>query len=136
MGCCHMAWSLIFGKIKPYLDHPILMFLIYIWLKGLIFLNHEIGWFRIFLILWPRNGVATLALGSRPRQKGLQGCGPRGSPGVTPETPGSVEECEGVSHHTPKAPLTLGDGVPVDSRNFRDRFERSKLDGLWSSLYH
>jgi hypothetical protein len=27
--------------------------------------------------------VATLALGSRPRQKGLQGCGPKGSPGVT-----------------------------------------------------
>ncbi len=60
--------------------------------------------------------VATLALGSRPRQKGLQGCGPRGSLGVTSETPGSVGECEGVSHHTPKATLTLGDGVPVDSR--------------------
>jgi hypothetical protein len=26
--------------------------------------------------------VTTLALGSRPRQKGLQGCEPRGSPGV------------------------------------------------------
>jgi hypothetical protein len=36
------------------------------------------------------DSVATLALGSRPRQKGLQGCGPRGSPGVTSETPGSV----------------------------------------------
>jgi len=75
-------------------------------------------------------------LGSRPRQKGLQGCGPRGSPGVTLETPESVGKCEGVSHHTPKATLTLGDGVPVDSRNFRDRFEGSKLDGLWRSLYH
>jgi hypothetical protein len=28
--------------------------------------------------------VATLALGSRPRQRELQGCGPRGSPGVKP----------------------------------------------------
>jgi len=26
--------------------------------------------------------VTTLALGSQPRQKGLQGCGPKGSPGM------------------------------------------------------
>jgi hypothetical protein len=40
--------------------------------------------------------VATLALGSRPRLKGLQGCGPRGSPRVTSHTLGSVRKCEGV----------------------------------------
>jgi len=48
--------------------------------------------------------IATLALGSRPRLRGLQGCGPRGSPGVkargspgvTSHTPGSVRKCEGV----------------------------------------
>ncbi len=57
--------------------------------------------------------VATLALGSRPRLRGckvagqeegspglkakaLQGCGPRGSRGVTSHTPGSVRKCEGV----------------------------------------
>jgi hypothetical protein len=67
--------------------------------------------------------VATLALGLRPRQKGLQGCRPRGSPWVTSHTPGSVRKCEGVNPHTPKATLTLGDGVPVDSQNFRERFE-------------
>ncbi len=64
---------------------------------------------------------ATLALGSRPRLRGLQGCGPRGrkpesqgksiarvkprgssgvkakgSPGVTSHTPGSARKCEGV----------------------------------------
>jgi hypothetical protein len=39
-----------------------------------------------------RFSVATLALGSRPRQKGLQGCGPKGSLGVTSETPGSARE--------------------------------------------
>jgi len=53
--------------------------------------------------------VVTLALGSRPRQRELQGCGPkenpgvkprgcpgikaRGSPGVTSHTPGSVRKC-------------------------------------------
>jgi len=57
--------------------------------------------------------VATLVLGSRPRQRGckvagqeegspgvnakaLQGCGPRGSRGVTSHTPRSVRKCEGV----------------------------------------
>jgi hypothetical protein len=43
----------------------------------------------------------------------LQGCGPKGSLRVTSETPGSARECEGVSHHTPKATPTLGEGVPV-----------------------
>jgi hypothetical protein len=100
--------------------------------------------------------VITLALGSRPRQRGckvagqeegnpgvkakaLQGCGPRGSLGVSSHTPGSVEnvrECEGVNTHTPKATSTLGDGVLVDSQNFIERFEGSKLNGLWRSLYH
>jgi len=48
--------------------------------------------------------VVTLALGLRPRQKGLQGCGPRGSPGVkarrspgvTSHTLESVRKCEGM----------------------------------------
>jgi len=95
--------------------------------------------------------VATLALGSRPRQRELQGCGPkgspgtkakgsprvkaRGSPGITSHTPGSVRKCEGVSPHTPKATPTWGDGVPVDSRNFRERLQGSKFNGLWRSLY-
>ncbi len=63
--------------------------------------------------LWRiRSNVATLVLGSRPRQKGLQRCepkgssgvkvkalqrcGPRGSRGVTSHTPESVRKCEGV----------------------------------------
>lgn len=71
--------------------------------------------------------VATLALGLWPRQKGLQGCEPRGSLGVTSHTPGSVRKCEGVNLHTPKATPTLGDGVPMDSQNFRERFQGSYL---------
>jgi len=76
----------------------------------------------------PSFGLATKA-------KGLQGCEPRGSPRVTSETPGSVGECEGVSLHTPKATPKLGEGVPVDSQNFRERFEGSNLNGLLRSLY-
>jgi len=90
----------------------------------------------------------------------LQGCGPKGNPGVKPKgspgakakrsprpkargipgvtshTPGNVRKCEGVNPHTPKATPTLGDGVLVDSRNFRERLQGSNLNGLWSSLYH
>jgi hypothetical protein len=80
--------------------------------------------------------IATLALGLRPRQKGLKGCGPRESPGITSHTLGSVRKREGVNPHTPKATPTLGDGVLVDARNFREQFQGSKLNGLWHSLYH
>ncbi len=93
------------------------------------------------------HNVATLALGSRPRQRELQGCGPKGSLGVKPKgspgvkprgcpgvkareslgvtshTPGSVRKCEGMNPYTLKATPTLGDGVPVDSRNFRERLQ-------------
>jgi hypothetical protein len=63
----------------------------------------ELGYYRN-----PSFGLATKA-------KGLQGCKPRESPGVTSHTPGSVGKCEGVNPHTPKATLTLGDGILVNS---------------------
>jgi hypothetical protein len=62
------------------------------------------------------------SFGLTTKAKGLQGCGPRGSPGVTSHTPGSVRKCEGVNPHTPKVTPTLGDGVSVDSQNFREQF--------------
>jgi len=52
------------------------------------------------------------------KAKGLQGCEPRKSPGITSHTPESVEKCEGVNLHTPKATPTLGSEVLVDSQNF------------------
>jgi hypothetical protein len=80
-------------------------------------------------------GCRNPSFGLATKAKGLQGCEPKGSPGVTSGTPGSVGKCEGVNPHTPKATPALGDGVPVDTRNFRDRFEGSNLNGLWLSLY-
>jgi hypothetical protein len=82
------------------------------------------------------------SLGVKPKgspgvkPKGCPGVKARGSPGVTSHTPGSVRKCEGVSPHTPKATPTLGDGVPVDSQNFRERLQWSNLNVLWRSLYH
>jgi hypothetical protein len=71
-----------------------------------------------------------------PRQRGLQGCEPRGSPKVMSHAFGSVGKCEGMNLHIPKATPTLGDGVPMDSKIFRRRLQGSKLNALISSLYH
>jgi hypothetical protein len=54
------------------------------------------------------------------KAKRPQGCGPKGSSRVTSHTLGNVRKCEGVNTHTPKATPTLGNGVPMESRNFRE----------------
>jgi hypothetical protein len=59
--------------------------------------------------------VATLAMGLRPKQRGLEGCGQRGSARVTLHALKSVGKCEGMNLHTPKATRILGNGVSVDS---------------------
>jgi len=58
--------------------------------------------------------VATLALGSRPRQKACKVVGQEGSLGVMLHAPRSARKCEGIDPHTPKGTLTLRVGVPVD----------------------
>jgi hypothetical protein len=77
----------------------------------------------------PSFGLATKA-------KGLQGCRPKGSPGVTSHTPGSAKS---VREWT----LTLPSELPCwelesrkDSRIFRARFQGSKILALKSFLYH
>jgi len=80
--------------------------------------------------------VATLALGSRPRQRACKVAGQKRNPRVTLHALGNAKECEGMNPHTPKATPTLEDGVPVDSRIFRGRLQGSKLNGLRSYLYH
>jgi hypothetical protein len=41
-----------------------------------------------------------------------------------------------MNPHTPNATPILGNGVSVDSRNFKEQFQGSKLNDLWRSLYH
>ncbi len=94
---------------------------------------------RIFFFCTKRFFVATLAVGSRPRQRGCKVAGQEEAgeshhlfPGVLE----SVKKYEAMNPHTPKATPTLGDGIPVDSWNFRKRLQGSKLNGLGRSLYH
>jgi len=75
------------------------------------------------------NNVATLALGLQPRQRGCKVAGQE-------EARKSHHILSGVNPHIPKVTPTLGDGVPMDSQNFKERFQGSKLNGLWRSLYH
>jgi len=44
-----------------------------------------------------------------------------GSLGVKPHAPESARECEGIDPHTPKGTPTLGVGVSMDFRMFRER---------------
>jgi hypothetical protein len=61
--------------------------------------------------LWMSKSVATLALGSRPRQ-GVARLRAKGKPIVMPHALGSARECVGIDPHTPKGTPTLGVGVP------------------------
>jgi hypothetical protein len=80
--------------------------------------------------------VASQEKGSpRVKAKALQGCKLEEA-WESSHTPGSLRKCEGVNIHSPKATPILGEGVPVDSRNFRGRVEGSNLNGLLRSLYH
>ncbi len=92
--------------------------------------------------------VATLALALRPSQRACKGVSQKEvreskqeeeaqeSHHKLPGVLESVREYEGMNLHTPKATPTLGDGVPVDFQNFRERLQGSKPNGLWRSLYH
>jgi hypothetical protein len=56
--------------------------------------------------------------------------------GVTSHALGSARECEGINLHTPKGTPTLGVGVPVDSRIFKERLQGLISNGVKSSLNH
>jgi hypothetical protein len=85
--------------------------------------------------------IATLAFGLRPRQGGWGVVGLEVDPGVTSHAPGSANTPESVREWT----LTLPSELPrwelvrvesqKDSRNFKERFEGSKIHGLLRSLY-
>jgi hypothetical protein len=62
-----------------------------------------------------RVSIATLALGSRPRQRAYKVTSQEGSPGIMTHAPRSVRECEGMDPHIPKGTPTLGVGVLADS---------------------
>jgi hypothetical protein len=80
--------------------------------------------------------VATLALGSWPRQRLARVRAKRVYPRVTSHAPKNVGKCEGMNLHTPKWAPTLGVGVPMDSQIFREQWQGSKPIRLMNYLYH
>jgi len=104
---------------------------------------------NVFTSQLPQHPCCNPSFGLATKAKGLQGCRLRGNPGIkakgspqvkatrsprvtshTPESVRSVREYERVNPHTPKATPTLGNGVPMDSRNFKEQFQGSKPNGL------
>jgi len=59
--------------------------------------------------------IATLTLGSQPRQGFARGRDKRETREAIFYTPGSARECERMNPHIPKATPTWGVGVPKDS---------------------
>jgi hypothetical protein len=86
------------------------------------------------LVIFINDYVKTLALGSRPKQRACKVASQEGSPGVIPHALESVGKCEGMNPHTPKATLTLGNGLPVDSRIFKGDF-RGQNSMAWRVPY-
>jgi len=90
----------------------------------------------------PNFGLATKAKGvvrlraKRKEARELRQEEARESHHILPRVLESVRDYEGVNPHTPKATPTLGDGVPVDSQNFREQLQGSNLNVLWRFLYH
>ncbi len=77
-----------------------------------------------------------LSLGLATKARVCKGTGQEGSPGNTSHAPRSIGECERRNPHTPKWTPTLGIGLPMDSRIFKEKLQGSKPIGLKSSVYH
>jgi hypothetical protein len=76
------------------------------------------------------------SLGLTTKARGCKVVGQEGSSGGMPRVPGSARDFEGIDPHTPKGTPTLGVGVPVDSRMFKEQLHGSKPNGLKIFLYH
>ncbi len=75
-------------------------------------------------------------LGFATKARAYKVASQKGSLKVTFHIPRSVGKCEGMNPQTPKGTPTLGIGIPVDSRIFREQLQESKPYGLKNSLYH
>jgi len=91
-------------------------------------LNHPIG--CCFIV------CCNPSLGLMTKTRACKGASWEGSSGVTSHASKSVGKCERMNPHTPKWTFTLGVGILMDFRSFRDRLQGSKPIELKSSLYH
>jgi len=76
------------------------------------------------------------SLGLATKARAHNSAGQKGSLGATSYIPRSAGECERMNPHTPKWTPTLGVGILMDSRIFREQLQGSKPIVLKSYLYH
>jgi hypothetical protein len=60
----------------------------------------------------------------------MERCGLGVQPGSHIHTLGRAGECEGMNPHPPKWTPTLGVGVLIDSRIFKEQLKKTKLIGF------
>jgi hypothetical protein len=77
-----------------------------------------------------------LSLGLVTRARACKLASQEKSSKIRPYALENARECEGIDPHTPKGTPTLGVGVSVDSRMFKEQFQGLKPNGLKKSLYH
>ncbi len=100
--------------------------------------NGPKSWDNVWRPTFPSHVLAccNLSLGLATKTRGCKVMGQVGDPGVTSHAPRSVKSVRELT-------LTLSSELPwwelesqMDSQNFREQFQGSKLNGLWRSLYH
>jgi len=77
-----------------------------------------------------------LNFGLRTKVRVCKCAGKKGSPSVTFHAPGNVGKCEGMNPYILKWAPTLGVGVPMDSRIYKNMSQGPKFIGLKNFLYH
>jgi len=103
--------------------------------KHMFSLKNKFKWniLKLFIYcIYCRN----LSLGLATKARAYKGVGQEGSSRVTSHALRSVGELEGMNPHIFKWAFTLGVGVPMDSRIFREWLQGSKLIQLKNSLHY
>jgi len=92
--------------------------------------------FNIVVTILQKNVSRNPSLGFVTKVRACKVTSRKGNLGVTLHAPGSVGKCEGMNPHTSKGTSTLGVGISVAVRIFKEQLQGSKLNGLRSSLYY
>jgi hypothetical protein len=76
------------------------------------------------------------SLGLATKVRACKDEGQEGSSGITSHAPRNVGKCEGKNPHIPKGNPTLGVGILVDYRIFREQLQGSTPNRMRRFLYH
>jgi hypothetical protein len=100
------------------------------------YLPKHVNLLLVLVLIYVFYHVVTLTLGLWPKQRGLQGCRPKGSLGVTTTCSWKCRKVWGNESSHSQGNSHFGKWNPVAFWIFRRRLQGSKLNGLRSYIYH